>query len=187
MKPLSFWRGVLLAIVISVVGAVLHTVLAKLLGNTSSLRVVILMAGLSYVLALLANGPRQSGRVMAALAWLALAGLLLVFNPPLTLWLLLQTGFIWLLRSLQRYDSVIPTGADALLSTFALAAAIATAQHTQSLFLALWSYFLVQALAAFVPIRIAAVPSASGGTRETDFESSYRNAETALRRLSLRS
>ena len=187
MKPLSFWRGVLLAIVISVVGAVLHTVLAKLLGNTSSLRVVILMAGLSYVLALLANGPRQSGRVVAALAWLALAGLLLVFNPPLTLWLLLQTGFIWLLRSLQRYDSLIPASADALFSGFALAAAIATAQHTHSLFLALWSYFLVQALAAFIPTRPAAAPEAAAAVGETDFETSYRNAETALRRLSLRS
>lgn len=186
MKPLSFWRGVLLAIVISVVGAVLHTVLAKVISNASSLRIVILVAALGYLLALLAHGPRQSGRVVAALAWLALAGLLLVFNPPLTLWLLLQTGFFWLLRSLQRYDSLIPAGVDALLSGFALAAAIATAQHTHSLFLALWSYFLVQALAAFIPVRSVA-PAASGGTRETDFESSYRNAETALRRLSLRS
>jgi hypothetical protein len=139
------------------------------------------------VLALLAHGPRHSGHVVAALAWLTLAGLLLIFNPPLTLWLLLPTGFIWLLRSLRRYDSLIPAGGDALLSGFALAAAIATAQHTHSLFLSLWSYFLVQALAAFIPVRNVATPAASGRTRDTDFDSSYRNAETALRRLSLRS
>lgn len=185
MKTLSFWRGVLLGIVISVVGAVLHTVLAKMFGSASSLRLIILGAALSYVLTLLTCGPRHSGRVVAVLAWLGLAGLLLVFNPPLTLWLLLQTGFIWLLRSLQRYDSLIPAGFDALLSGFALAAAIATAQHTHSLFLALWSYFLVQALIAFVPVRTSSTAAAT--TRDTDFESSYRNAETALRRLSLRS
>lgn len=186
MKPLSFWRGVLLAIVISGVGAVLHTVLSKLLGNSSSLRIVILVATLGYVLALLAHGPRQSGRVLAALAWLVLAGLLLVFNPPLTVWLLLQTGFIWLLRSLQCYDSLILAGSDALLSGFALTAAIATAQHTHSLLLSLWSYFLVQALASFIPARVAAA-SAAGNSREADFETSYRTAETALRNLSLRS
>lgn len=186
MKALSFWRGVLLAIVISVVGAVLHTVLAKVFGSASTLRLVVLIAGLGYVLTLLAHGARQSGRVVAALAWLGLAGLLLVFNPPLTLWLLLQTGFIWLLRSLQRYDSLIPAGIDALLSGFALAAAFATAQHTHSLFLSLWSYFLVQALAAFIPVRNHAAPAAST-CAQADFDSSYRNAETALRSLSLRS
>lgn len=186
MKALTFWRGVLLAIVISVVGAVLHMVLAKVFGSATTLRLVILVAALGYVLALLAHGPRQDGRVVAALAWLGLAGLLLVFNPPLILWLLLQTGFIWLLRSLQRYASLIPAGSDALLSGFALAAAIATAQHTHSLFLALWSYLLVQALAAFIPARNTAAPAASAGA-DTDFESSYRNAETALRNLSLRS
>jgi hypothetical protein len=186
MKALTFWRGALLAICISVVGAVLHTVLARILGGAISLRLVILIASLSYVLALLAHGPGQSGRVVAALAWLGLAGLLLVFNPPLTLWLLLQTGFIWLLRSLQRYDSLIPAGSDALLSGFALAGAIATAQHTHSLFLALWSYFLVQALAAFISVRYVTAPAASAGA-DSDFESSYRNAETALRNLSLRS
>ncbi len=184
MKALTFWRGALLAVVISVVGAVLHALLTKVLGSGHSLRLIVLVSAMSYVLAMLAYDPRHSGRVVAALAWLGLAGLLLVFNPPLSLWMLLQTGFIWLLRSLQRYDSLIPAGADALISGFALAAAIATAQHTHSLFLTLWSFFLVQALVAFVPVRAVRAPAIA---RESDFESSYRNAETALRRLSLRS
>lgn len=186
MNALSFWRGVLLAFVISVVCTVLHTVLAEVLGSASSLRLVVLGSASIYVLALLAHGPRHSGRVVAALAWMGLAGLLLVFNPPLTLWLLLQTGFIWLLRSMQRYDNLIATLVDALLSGFALAAALATAQHTHSLLLSLWCYFLVQALVAFVPIRPTRVAQVSCD-RQTDFDTSYRNAETALRNLSLRS
>ena len=56
MKALTFWRGVLLAIVISVVGAVLHTALAKMFGSASSLRLIILGAALSYVLTLLTCG-----------------------------------------------------------------------------------------------------------------------------------
>lgn len=189
MKTLSLWRGIGIAVVISVVGWVLHSVLAGVLGSALSVRLCVLVAALIYLLALLAHGPRHSGRAVAAIAWLALSGLLIVFNPPLTLWLLLQTGFIWLLRSLQRYDSLIPAGADALLSGFALAAAIATAQHTHSLPLCLWSYFLIQALVVFIPTRavVAAVAGAGSDAGEADFDASFRNAEAALRRLSLRS
>jgi len=182
MKSLSFWRAVLLAILISVVSAVCHSLLSKLIGTSTSLRLCVLGAALIYVWAMLAHGPKRSGRVLAALAWLGLALALLAFNPPLLVWLLLQTGFIWLLRALQSYDSLIPAGADALLSVFALAAGIATAQHTHSLFLALWSFFLVQALIAFVPVRTSSV---AVNAANNDFEASLRNAEAALRRLSL--
>jgi len=183
MKTLSFWRGVLLAALISVVCAVVHLVLSKAMGGSSSLRLCVLGAALIYVWALLALTPKRSGRLLAAVFWLVLAMALIAFNPPLLVWLLLQTGFIWLLRALQSYDSLIPAISDALLSGFALAAAIATALHTHSLFLALWSFFLVQALVAFIPVRAnsAAAPG------ESDFETSYRNAQIALRRLSLRS
>jgi hypothetical protein len=186
MKTPSFWREVLLALVISVGGAVVHNVLAGFIGRALSLRVVVLLVAMVYVLSLLRQSPLASGRVVAALAWLALSLLLVAFNPALTVWLLMQTAFIWLLRGLQGYDSLISAGMDALLSAFALAAAVTTATHTQSLFLTLWCFFLVQALAVFVPRRAperrqaAAVP-------ENDFDASFRNAEAALRRLSVRS
>lgn len=185
MKTLSFWPAVALALAISVLGWVLHTVIGSVLGIGWSLRIVVLAAAMLQVLTLLATTPQRSGRVVAAAAWLALSGALVLLDPALPLWLIAQTGFIWLLRSLQRYDSLLTAAADALLSGFALSAAIATAMHTRSLFLSLWSYFLVQALAAFLPRRLpASAPhTAAGGN---DFEASFRTAEAALRRLSLR-
>lgn len=186
MKTLSFWPAVALALAISVLGWVLHSVIGGFVDIGVSLRVVVLVAAMLQVLALLATHPQRSGRVVAAGAGLALSGLLVLVDPALPVWLVAQTGFIWLLRSLQRYDSLIPAGADALLSAFALGAAIATAQHTHSLFLSLWCFFLVQALTAFVAVRTAAAHAASA-CGETDFDTSYRNAETALRNLSLRS
>lgn len=186
MKTLSFWPAVALALAISVLGWVLHSVIGGFLGIGVSLRVVVLVAAMLQLLALLATHPQRSGRVVAAGAWLALSGLLVLVDPALPVWLVAQTGFIWLLRSLQRYDSLLPAAADALLSGFALSAAIATAMHTRSLFLSLWCYFLVQALAAFLPRRLpTAAPPAAAGVN--DFEASFRTAEAALRRLSLRS
>ena len=185
MKTTSFWREVLLAVVISVVGAVVHNVLVGFIGRALSLRLVVLLVALVYVLSLLRQSPLTSGRVVGALGWVALSGLLIVFNPALSVWLLLETAFIWLLRGLQSYDSPISAGIDALLSAFALAAAVTTALHTQSLFLSLWCFFLVQSLTAFVPRR-APERSLAAGLPETDFDASFRNAEAALRRLSVR-
>ena len=186
-KP-SFWRSVLLALALSIVGAVLHSVLAGIFGRGLSLRLVVLAVSAIYVLGLLHASPLRSGRVVAAIAWLVLAGLLLAFNPALVVWLILQTAFIWLLRGLQAYDSPIAAGIDALLCAFALSAAVATAIHSHSLLLTLWSYFLVQALHVFVPRRLqphSPAPTVAGSDSD-DFDSAYRNAEMALRRLSTR-
>lgn len=184
MKPLSFWRGVGTAALLSVVGSVLASALGGLLGGALALRLGLLCAAGIYVLVLLAHGPVRNGRVLAGLTWLALSTLLVVFNPPLLLWLLLLTTAFWLLRSLRNYSSLIPAAADGLLSAFALAAAVVTANHTHSLLLSLWSYFVLQALTAFLPR--SAAPSPAAANTECDFDTSYRNAEAALRRLSLR-
>lgn len=188
MSTPSFWRSVLFALALSIVGALLHMVFVGVFGRALSLRLIVLVVSAIYVLSLLYASPLRSGRMVAGLAWLALAGLLVIFNPVLSVWLVLQTAFIWLLRGLQTYDSLIAAGLDALLCAIALAAAVATAMHTHSLFLTLWSYFLVQALQVFVPRRLQ--PHSSGaavpGNDFNDFDSAYRNAEMALRRLSTR-
>jgi hypothetical protein len=185
MNARSFWRQLWLAILISVIGGVLHMTLSSLFGTPLSIRLTLLVVAFVYVLALLRSSPSRSGRLLAALVWIGLSAGLLAFNPGLSIWVVLQTGFIWLLRSLLRYDSLIAAGADGLISAFAMAAGVATALHTGNLFLCLWSYFLTQALSALVPkgpgIAPAEVPA------DHDFDASFRNAEAALRRLSLRS
>lgn len=181
MKPLSFWRGVALAALISVVGALLGTLLTPVLGTALTLRLIVLLAAGSYLLALLAHGEGRSGRVLALLGWLLMAGLLLVFNPTLLVWLLLQTLYLWLVRSLRSYQSLIPAAADALLSGVALAAAIVAALQSRSLLVSLWSYFLVQALTAFLLRQQA--PATAQRANATDFDSAHRAAELALRRM----
>ncbi|GMU44208.1 MAG: hypothetical protein IT479_06275 [Xanthomonadales bacterium] len=184
MNAIPFWRGVLLALLLSIVGAVLHAVAAPWIGSALSLRLSLLLVATLYVFALLASAPGRSGRVLAALAWCVLAGALLLAWPRLSVWLLAATLWFWLLRSLLRYQSLLPATFDALLGGFALAAAVATAMHTHSLFLALWCYFLVQAFNSWLP-HSAAVAAVSAPAH--DFDTAFRNAEAALRRLSLHS
>ncbi len=49
MKAPSFWREVLLALAISVVGAVVHSVLVRFIGPALSLRVVVLLVAIVAV------------------------------------------------------------------------------------------------------------------------------------------
>ncbi len=79
---------------------------AEVLGSALALRLVVLGSASIYVLALLAHGPRHSGRVVAALAWMGLAGLLLVFNPPLLCGCCCRPASFWLLRSLRNATTV---------------------------------------------------------------------------------
>ena len=184
MKPDTFWRSVVLALVISVVVAMVNGVLAQLVDRGTALRLSIVLASMFHVGALLASSPIRSGRVLAVLAWLALTGLLWMFDPPLGSWLLMITAFSWLLRSLQRYESLLSAGLDGLISAFSMVAAISAALHSHSLFLSLWCYFLVQSLHVCVPQRSADREPASGSDR--DFDASLRSAETALRQLTTR-
>lgn len=178
-----FGPSLLLALALAIVGAVSHLALAPWLGGADSLRFALLLVGTLYWFALLASAPRRSGRMLALAAWCVLCAALAVLWPPLWLWLFGATGSFWLLRSLQRYQSLLPAAADAALSAFALAFAVVAAEHTHSIFLALWCYFLGQAL-------VALVPRGTGSLRATveacDFDASYRSAEAALRRLSVR-
>ena len=113
--------------------------------------------------------------------------MLFALQPGLWAWVLAQVAMIWLVRCLYRYDSLGSAVADAALSAFAVATAIATAGYTRSMFLTLWSFFLVQALFVFIPAsRAAAGGPASAPDPEDAFAQAHRNAETALRRLAMR-
>lgn len=182
MKAAGFWREAAYALLISAAAAIAFEFCRPLLGSALTLRLTLLGAATVYLAILLAQSPRRSGRLLAACSWLVLCAALLVFNPSLSAWLLLPTVCIWLLRSLLSYRSPIPALVDASLGAFALAAAVVSAGHSQSLFLSLWCYFLVQALHVFVPG--TATPRQDQIT--DPFDAAARHAEAALRRLSVR-
>jgi hypothetical protein len=188
MNRPSFWREVGVALALSIIGAVAYPAIAAFIGSASSLHAVVAGLGTVYAVLLLRGLHARAGRLLAIAAWLALDIALFVFDPPLLLWLMAQTFAIWLLRCWCCYGSLVAALADGALGLFALAAATVAATHSHSLFLALWSYFLVQALFVLIPETLrpriaAAFPHSEFSHDEDRFDQAHRSAEAALRRL----
>jgi hypothetical protein len=182
MSTTSFWREVGLGLLLSAIGAIVFAASSPLLGTATSLHAVLLLLSASYLALLLHGLNARAGRLLCAATWLGMAVLLVVFAPPLWMWIALCLGLVWLLRSLYRYPRLVGAALDALLTAFALAAAVATAQHSHSLFLSLWSLFLLQALFVFIPAAAHSVQASGDGA----FDRAFANAEAALRRLAVR-
>jgi hypothetical protein len=182
----GFWREAGVALALSMVGAIAFHATAVLIGSSLALRLVIAAIGLVYAVLLLRGLRARSGRLIVIAAWLALDIALFVLQPPLLLWLLAQTFAIWLLRCWCCYGSVIAALADGALGLFALAAAMVGAAHSRSVFLALWSFFLVQALFVLIPETLRPRITAALPDDEDRFDQAHRSAEAALRRLTAR-
>jgi signal transduction histidine kinase len=180
----GFWRGALAALVLSTAGALAFKAVAPLAGSGLGLKLLTLGLSAAYLLWLLARHEARAGRIASATAWCLAAALLLAVDPALWTWLFVQAGLIWLLRCLHVHDRLRGALLDAGLNGLALAAALATAAHTRSLFLSLWCFFLVQALYVLIPG--TATRASPAGDRDA-FEHAERAAEAALRRLATRS
>lgn len=182
----GFWREAGVALALSVAGAIGFHASSALVGSSAALRILIAVAGLVYAVLLLRGVRARGGRLLAIAAWLALDVALFVLQPPLLFWLLAQTFAIWLLRCWCCYGSLVAAFADGVLCLFALAAAVFGAAHSHSVFLALWSFFLVQALFVLIPETLRPRPAAASPDDEDRFEHAHRSAEAALRRLTAR-
>lgn len=187
MKRPSLWREIGVAFALSLVGAVGFHTLVAFTGAAAALRFIVLGLGAAYGLSLLAVVPTRIGKTVAVIVAGGLGAGLIVLDPSLPAWVLTLTSGIWLLRCCYLHGGPGAALKDAALSTFAISAARYGASHSRSLFLALWAYFLVQALWTLIPAVAAPAPAASpdaGGASR--FDQAERTAEAALRRLTLR-
>ena len=187
MSAPGFWRQAGFGFLLSACGAILFAALGSFVGHAALLRFLVAGLGALYLALLLHDLRARIGVVVTIACWLAVTLLLFALQPGLWAWLLAQVAMIWLVRCLYRYDSLGSAVADAALSGFAVATAIATAGYTRSMFLTLWSFFLVQSLFVFIPgTRTSATGAAAASDPEDAFGHAHRNAETALRRLATR-
>lgn len=187
MKPgPSFLQGVAVAFVLSLVGAVLFTALSTLFAGGFIVRLIIALLGFAYVLYLLRGSRERAGRVATVALWCVGAGAAWFTGIPLALYLVVHVGMVWLIRSLYFYSSALPALADMGLSGLALAAAAWAAHHTGSVFLTLWTFFLVQALFVAIPRSMRGQSGERPArTAPEPFERAHRAAQSALRRLSV--
>jgi hypothetical protein len=184
MRRPSFLHGVMLAALLSFFGAAVFAAAGTLLAGGLLLRAVIAGLSLCYLLYLLSRSREATGRVTTVALWLALATLLWFFEPPLVLFVIAHAMLIWLVRSLYFHASLLGAGADLGLCGLGLAAAVWATTQSHSLGLALWCFFLVQALFVLIPARLTREGSCQqADDGEARFERAYRSAESALRRM----
>ncbi len=176
----SFLQGAALALAVSIGGSVLYSGLDSLLGPGLAVRLLIATLGLAYLLYVLVRSQTRVGRLVSLAAWLLLAAVAWLLALPLSLYLLVHVGAIWLLRALYFYPSPLPALADLGLQGLALAAALWAMTNTASPLLGIWCFFLVEAL--FVPQAAGKAPL--DRDREDRFQHAYASADAALRRLS---
>lgn len=186
MKRPGFFQGVAVALLAALLGEVVFVALAPLLGSVTALHLVIATASFSYILYLLRCSGVRLGRLTTLLGWLAITVATAWMGPPLMLYVLLHVAMIWLVRSLYFYSSLLPALADLGLNLVAVAAVVWATAQSGSLMLALWCFFLLQALFVAIPRSWNSESSRSDGvvSEEERFEQARRTAQAALRKLS---
>jgi hypothetical protein len=182
----TFIEGVWVAIMASIAGAAVFTVLASFFSGGAVLRWVITGAALCYVLYLLSRSSERSGRVAVLTLWLIAVAAAWFISPPLPLYVAFHAGMIWIIRSLYFHSSAVGSLADLGISGVSMAAGLWAGLQTHSVFLSIWCFFLTQALFVAVPTGINALRAR---TREQEigedrFENAHRAAEAALRKFS---
>ena len=186
MKNPSFLEGVTVAMTASLIGSIGYSALAALVSGDQALRLMIAGIGLGYIAYLLSRSRQPVGRVATIALWVLLAAGLWFLQPSLSLYLLAHLGAIWLVRSLYFHGGPLSAMADLALNTLSLAAAVWAFSHSGSLFLAIWCLFLTQALFSAIPPGFGSSQKSVNEHREVSqrFDRAYRNAQTALGKLS---
>jgi hypothetical protein len=186
MKHPSFSEGVAVALAAAVTGSVAYSVLHDLIGFRWAGHALTSGLGLGYILYLLARSRDRVGRLVTLAAWLLCSGTSWFVLEDPSLYLLTQAGMIWLVRSLYHQPGPLAAILDLALGLAALAAGVWAFVHADSLFLGIWTYFLVQALFVTIPSANGRRPAGrTGADSDPDlFQTAYRSADAALRKLS---
>lgn len=186
MKTPGFIEGVGVALIIAVSGAALFGVLPWFVGAGLAGLLTSAVLSLSYLLYLLHRAPQKTGRATLLALWLSSSLAVWIFDIGMADFLLLQLGFIWLARMLYFRPGAFAALADLGLLALAATAALWAFGRSGSVLLALWSYFLVEALFPLLPFAKASAADAGlepGGVNPR-FEQAHRTALAALQRLS---
>ena len=180
MNRPSFLEGALVALIAAVVAAVLYTGLCLPFPPREALALTVAALGLGYLLYLLARSGERAGRVLLGLAWVPVTAASLALVPSAWSQCLVQLGLVWVVRVW--CFQWTPTAAllDLGLILAGVAAALWASLHSGSLFLAVWSLLLVQALFGAIPAR--PWHRAEVDTGPEPFDLARRSAEGALRR-----
>jgi hypothetical protein len=188
MKTPTFLHGAIAAAALAFVASAMIGTLTPFLGVGTVLRLTVPVLAACYLVYFFRSSCQRTGRVVTWSLWTALAVVTWWAAPPLPFYLLIHAGAVWLVRSLYSYSGVIPALMDLGLCALSAFAFGWVFLRTGGVFLATWSFFLVQALWVAIPRQIKGgieernVKHAPAGGNER-FEHARRQADEALRQL----
>ena len=191
----SFLREAAFGFVLAVAAAAAALTLSFALPTPIVARVVVAGAALAYLLRTLARANERTGRVVCVALWLAATCGAWWLGVGLPGFVLLHVAAIWLVRSLYAYSTFVEAALDLGLSALAMSFAVWAGVRTESLFLAVWCFFLIAAMHVAVPSAAAALTSRAGSGKENaagddanrNFTEALRAAHAALERMAARS
>lgn len=177
-------EGVILGLGISVVSAVFFMGMISLLPGGFVFRILITLISLFYIIYLFSRHSEKTGKITISLGWVIISVLNHVLTDSTLLFITIHISMIWLVRSLYFYNSLWSSALDFALSFLALLASVLTWDHTSSLLLSIWSFFLVQSLFVFIPKQLNTRTSkTTPKTIHHSFEQACQQAQIALQRL----
>ena len=179
LREVSFGEGVVVALMLSAFGSVAYFLANILFGATLGLIPILASVGGLYALYLVSRSRPTSGKLVAVTAILIVCiALVLLPISILAIGSILVFG-MWLIRACLFRFGVIDSLSDLLLIGFGVAVSAFAAFHTHSLFICLWTFFIVQAFHVYLP------GPRRGKNMQPDyarkFDRAFKNAEDALR------
>lgn len=181
MRRPGFLQGVAVAAVLAAAGAGFVALFLPFLGAAVLARLLVSGLAFAYVLYLLARSREKRGRITTLLLLAAVSAVSWFAVESFAVYVLVHAASIWLVRALYFYSSALAALADLGLSGLAAVAALGTLMRTGSVLLAIWAFFLTQALFVAIP---ATLQRRKRSAAPTDgFERSRRQAEAALQQL----
>ncbi len=183
MRRPTFLHGAIVAALFGLSASAFVAVLVPFVGPVTVARLVVPLLALVYVCYLVTRSGERAGRVVTLTLWSAMTVLTWWLVPSFALFLLIHAGAIWLIRSLYFYSGVFPALIDLGLNASSVVVALGTLARTGSVFLSVWSFFLVQALFVAIPRSISKRKKHDATANQEPFERSRRQAEAALKQL----
>ena len=180
----GFFEGVAVAALASTTAGLLHAVLPLFLHSMTASKLIVLVLGGGYIVYLLRRTTERAGRLVTALIWLCLATVLWLSGLSSAAYLAGHLVSLWLVRALYFQTGPLSAAVDGLLMVVGVLLGAGAYLWSNSVFAAVWTFFLIQALFTLVAYRPDRNSSSSTATDATRFETAYRSAEAALNQLS---
>lgn len=193
----SFLREAAAGFVLSIAAGALGAALGFVLPAGALARVLVAALGLVCVVRVLTRSRENTGRVVTLVLWCAAAAGLELGGAGLPAYVAAHAALLSVVRSLFLHRRLIEAALDGGLTLLALGFAAWAAARADSVFLAAWCFFLVQAMHVAIPaladrlVRAGASPATcdadtAGHAANRRFTDALGAADEALRRIAAR-